>query len=157
MLMLGYVLSDSFTSNSEDLIFQRSQLDPGQMLLGMQACSGIVAWGTMLGGGHLVPAVRFLLAHHQACLHVAILVMAEACGAYACTVTVRLFGPAVFTLLLISHQLVSLLVSVALFNHEVSLPSCLCLAVVALVVLTSSLRRVSAAQKPSPEVDRKGV
>lgn len=152
LLMLGYVVSDSFTSNSEDLIFQRAHLDPGQMLLGMQACSGIVGWGAMLAGGHLLPAVRFLLAHSQACLHVAILVMAEACGAYACTVTVRLFGPAVFTLLLISHQLVSLLVSVALFNHEVSWPSCLCLAVVALVVLTSSLRRVSVAKQSSSKL-----
>mmetsp|Transcript_97036 Transcript_97036/g.302090 ORF Transcript_97036/g.302090 Transcript_97036/m.302090 type:complete len:816 (+) Transcript_97036:133-2580(+) len=148
-LMLGYVTSDSFTSNSEDLIFQRAHLDPGQLMLGMQACSGVVGWSTMLIGGHFLPAVRFLLAHNQACLHVAILVMAEACGAYACTVTVRLFGPAVFTLLLISHQILSLLVSVVLFNHEVSWPSCLCLAVVGLVVMTSSLRRVSSAAKQS--------
>mmetsp|Transcript_49445 Transcript_49445/g.155569 ORF Transcript_49445/g.155569 Transcript_49445/m.155569 type:complete len:215 (+) Transcript_49445:1-645(+) len=156
VLMIGYVVSDSFTSNSEDVIFQRVHLDPGQVLLGMQACSGIVGWGTMLAGGHFHPAVRFLLAHRQACLHVAILTMAEACGAYACTVTVRLFGPAVFTLLLISHQLLSLLVSVMLFNHEVSWPSCLCLAVVALVVLTSSLRRVSASQQTVLDARVKG-
>mmetsp|Transcript_16483 Transcript_16483/g.45324 ORF Transcript_16483/g.45324 Transcript_16483/m.45324 type:complete len:843 (-) Transcript_16483:65-2593(-) len=146
LLMLGYIASDSFTSNSEDIIFQRIHLDPGQVLLGMQAFSGVVGWSSMFISGQFVPALRFLSAHSHAWVHVAILVMAEACGAYACTVTVRLFGPAVFTLLLISHQLVSLLVSVALFNHEVSWPSCLCLAVVALVVLTSSLRRVSTAR-----------
>jgi len=143
LLMLGYVLADSFTSNAEDIIFQRAHLDPGQMLLGMQAIAAVVGWGSLLISGQLVPAIKFLCAHQQAWIHVGVLVMAEACGAYACTVTVKLFGPAIFSLLLVSHQLVSLLVSVWLFKHSVSWPSCLCLGVLALVVLTSCLRRVT--------------
>merc|ERR1712217_856037 len=81
--------------------------------------------------------------HRSALLPVSVLVLAEACGAYACTVTVQLFGPAVFTLLLMSHQISSLLISVALFNHAMQPVTCLCVAVVALVTITSSLRRVN--------------
>ncbi|CAK0865148.1 unnamed protein product [Prorocentrum cordatum] len=141
--MVGYLLTDSLTSNAEDRIYQHVHLDPGHMLLGMQAASGIVAWCTLLVSGQLGPAVLFLAGHSKALVHVFVLVLAEACGAYACTVTVRLFGPAVFTLLLMSHQILSLLISVALFNHRVSPWSCFCLVVVALVVLTSSIRRVT--------------
>lgn len=141
-LMGGYILLDSFTSNSEDVIYQRYNMDPGQVLLGMQMCSGVIAWISVLLSGHLGPAFLFLFEHPRSLTPLTVLVMAEACGAYACTVTVRLFGPAVFTLLLTCHQLLALIVSVLLFQHVVSWANCLCLAVVALIILTSSARRV---------------
>jgi len=142
LLMGGYLLADSVTSNAEDAIYQRVRLDPGQLLLGMQASAGVVGFVSLLASGQLPPALSFLLANRRAGFHMVVLLLAEAGGAYACTVTVRLFGPAVFTLLLMSHQLVSMIVSVALFGHKFDWLSCLCLSVVTLVILTSSLRRV---------------
>jgi len=144
LLMGGYLLADSITSNAEDAIYQRVQLDPGQLLLGMQASAGLVGAVGLLSSGQLLPAMHFLFANKRAVFHLLVLLLAEAGGAYACTVTVRLFGPAVFTLLLMSHQIVSLMVSVALFGHKFDWLSCLCLGVVTLVILTSSLRRVMA-------------
>lgn len=142
LLMCGYLLADSVTSNAEDAIYQRVQLDPGQLLLGMQASAGLVGVLALTASGQLPPALRFLFDNPRAMFHLLVLLMAEAGGAYACTVTVRLFGPAVFTLLLMSHQIMSLMVSVALFGHKFDWLSCLCLGVVTLVILTSSLRRV---------------
>jgi len=143
VLMLGYVLADSFTSNVEDFLFQKEKLDPGQMLLGMQASSGVIAWISLLLSSELWPSINFMIQHPDAIFHVFVLMMGEACGCYACMITVKMFGPAVFTLLLMVHQILSILTSVALFNHDVGSLNCLCLAMVCMLILTSSVRRVT--------------
>lgn len=142
-LMLGYIFADSFTSNVEDYLFQSEKLDPGQMLLGMQASSGIIAWTSLVISSELGPAIQFMASNPGAMLHVAVLMLGEACGCYACMITVKIFGPAVFTLLLMAHQILSILTSVALFNHDVGSLNCLCLAMVCMLILTSSVRRVT--------------
>lgn len=152
ILMAGYIVTDSFTSNAEDYIYQTQRLDPGQMLLGMQATSGIIAWTILLFSGQLNSAVDFIYWHPFVLLHIGVLMLAEACGAYACTITVRIFGPATFTLLLMAHQLQSLLVSVILFNHEVNRLNCVCLAMVSVMVLTSSVRRAAVDDQPRKDL-----
>jgi adenosine 3'-phospho 5'-phosphosulfate transporter B2 len=144
ILMLAYVVADSFTSNVEDLIYQSKRLDPAQLLLGMQATSGLIAWIWLLGSGQLLSAVAFLFKHNSAIIHILVLVLAETCGSYACTLTVKMFGPAVFTLLLIAHQIESFIISVYLFNHPIKDMSCVCVAIVCFLILSSSMRRVNA-------------
>eukprot|EP00927_Polykrikos_kofoidii_P077285 TRINITY_DN7423_c0_g1_i4.p1 TRINITY_DN7423_c0_g1~~TRINITY_DN7423_c0_g1_i4.p1 ORF type:complete len:905 (+),score=80.65 TRINITY_DN7423_c0_g1_i4:105-2819(+) len=143
MLMLAYVFADSFTSNVEDLIYQSRRLDPAQLLLGMQATSGIIAWVWLGGSGQLVGALAFLYRHNSAIIHVAVMVLSETCGSYACTLTVKSFGPAVFTLLLIAHQIESFIVSIYLFNHTIKDMSCVCVAIVCFLILSSSMRRAN--------------
>lgn len=142
-LMLCYVFADAFTSNIEDSIFQHERLDPAQMLLGMQAISGAIAFTTLVANGDLVSAVSFMARHPAALLHVVVLMLGEACGGYACMVSVKLFGPAVFTLLLMTHQILSLLVSVFLFNHNINRLTLLSMIMLTFVVFTSSIRRVA--------------
>lgn len=140
-LMLLYVFADSFTSNVEDMIYQHERLDPAQLLLGMQAISGAIAWALLASSGQLAGAVGFLLEHNAVIIHICVLVLAQAFGAYACTLTVKLFGPAVFTLLLMAHQIESFIVSVYLFNHNITGLNCVLVAIVGLMILSSSLRR----------------
>eukprot|EP00927_Polykrikos_kofoidii_P007541 TRINITY_DN13101_c0_g2_i1.p1 TRINITY_DN13101_c0_g2~~TRINITY_DN13101_c0_g2_i1.p1 ORF type:complete len:917 (-),score=80.12 TRINITY_DN13101_c0_g2_i1:52-2802(-) len=142
-LMLLYVVVDSFTSNVEDMIYQLRRLDPAQLLLGMQFTSGIIAWVWFWGSGQFVGAVGFLSRHTSAIIHVLVLVLAETCGSYACLLTVKLFGPAVFTLLLMAHQIESFIVSVYLFNHNVQNMSCVCGAIVWLLFMNYSIRRAT--------------
>lgn len=143
LLMLGYLAIDSLSNNIEDCVYQRSRVDPGQMLLGSELCSCVVSCSLLLASGQLMPSLRFLCVNNTAAMHVGVLAFASTCGAYACTVTIRLFGPAVFTMLMMSRQILSLVISVLLFQHRVDWLSCLCLVVLAMLVLTSSFRRVS--------------
>jgi adenosine 3'-phospho 5'-phosphosulfate transporter B2 len=146
LLMAGYVVLDSFTSNIEDVIYQAKALDPAQMVLGMQAFAGVAAWFVLLVTGQLVPAITFLCRNSTALLPLFVLMFSEAIGCYACTLTVRLFGPAVFTLIMTSHQIISLLISVALFNHSIQHLTSALLVIVIVVVFTSTLRRVYAGE-----------
>eukprot|EP00401_Gymnodinium_catenatum_P083009 CAMPEP_0117618720 /NCGR_PEP_ID=MMETSP0784-20121206/86246_1 /TAXON_ID=39447 /ORGANISM="" /LENGTH=689 /DNA_ID=CAMNT_0005422587 /DNA_START=40 /DNA_END=2106 /DNA_ORIENTATION=+ len=44
VMMLAYVIIDPFTCNFEDLAYQRINMEPGQMLLGVESASAFCAW-----------------------------------------------------------------------------------------------------------------
>mmetsp|Transcript_43832 Transcript_43832/g.95429 ORF Transcript_43832/g.95429 Transcript_43832/m.95429 type:complete len:793 (-) Transcript_43832:123-2501(-) len=143
MLMILYLAIDAVSVNAEDKIYQITTIDPCHMMLGSELISGCVCWVLLIATGSLHSVFDFLWMQPRLWVHLVALAMASTCGAYACTVTVKLFGPVVFTLLMMSRQMISLVVSVELFQHTVDRVGCLCLLVVALLVLTSALRRVS--------------
>jgi len=142
-LMLCYILMDALTSNLEDYVYQAVQIDPAQQMFGIEVFSGIAAWGILMCTGELGKAVAFLWRHSDALQYVGLLAISSALGTYACTVTVRLFGPAVFTLLMVSRQILSLVISVLVFQHTVDWLCCFCLGAVSLLILTASMRQVS--------------
>mmetsp|Transcript_51587 Transcript_51587/g.122746 ORF Transcript_51587/g.122746 Transcript_51587/m.122746 type:complete len:856 (+) Transcript_51587:143-2710(+) len=143
IFMAGYILADALPSNFEDYIYQTAALDPAQMLLGTELSAGVVTWALVLATGQLGSSLHFLVQYPEAFLNIVSLALASACGSYACTVTIRLFSPAVFTLLMMSRQLFSLVLSVVFFQHRVDAISCLCLVAVALLILTSSMRQAA--------------
>lgn len=143
-LMVGYLFFDSMTSNTEDLVYQQNRrLDPAQMLLGAELAAALVSVGALMVSGDLFLSIVFLIDNPQAVAHVAFLAVAASAGAYACVVTVRFFGPAVFTLLMMSRQTLSMMVSVYIFRHNADVVSSMCLVVVAMLMFTSSLRRIN--------------
>mmetsp|Transcript_43643 Transcript_43643/g.79586 ORF Transcript_43643/g.79586 Transcript_43643/m.79586 type:complete len:791 (+) Transcript_43643:125-2497(+) len=147
LLMLGYVVVDSFTSNLEDFVFLRTNLDASHVLLGMEAVSGAIAWLVIWATGEFRGIATFIGDHPEVVAYVLFLGMAAAGGAYTCTVSVRLLGPAVFTLLMMSRQVCSLLISVLVYQHGVSTLHCFCMAAIAVLILASSARRVSAVKQ----------
>ncbi|CAE6967423.1 slc35b2 [Symbiodinium natans] len=144
LMMVGYLSVDSFTSNFQDHIYQTTGLEPGHMLLGMESISAAMAWILTIISGELPLAYQFIRIHPAIIFFLAIFAMSAAVGAFSCVLTVRLFGPAVFTLIMTSRAIMSLLLSVVCFQHQVAWEECLCLIVVSLVMLISSTRRVSA-------------
>lgn len=143
LLMLGYVAFDSFTSNLQDHIYQKFLMDPAQVLFGMEAVSATGAMLSFMALGRPRAALMFLSSHPEVMLYLSFWALSAAFGAYACAITVQLFGPAVFTLLMVSRQSLSQVMSIWLFGHPASFEHTLCLAAVAMVMQTSSLRRVS--------------
>jgi len=141
LLMFGYISFDSMTSNAEDYLYQTREIDPKCLLLGMNAMAGLLSWFFVITSGELFDAFRFV-AEHNVWLPLAVLAMAEAFGAYSCTLTVRYFGPAVFTLILMSHQILSIVLSCFVFEHQLSLPGALSLGSVAILSMLSSLRQM---------------
>jgi len=138
----GYVVSASLTSNLEDVIYQYHNLNPGQMLLGLELASGAAAWIAVLLNGDLFEALAFIGKEPQILVSIGLLALAASAGAYTCTLTVRLFGPAVLTLLQTCRQILSLAISLAMFQHGVDWKSCICLVPVSLMALHSCIRQV---------------
>lgn len=144
LMMLGYVVVDSFTSNFEDSIYQRLDLTPGHMLLGMETFSAALAWVWAAIMGEVSSGFQFVIATPGVLLFLSIFALTSAVGSLACVLTVRLFGPAVFTLIMTSRAILSLLISVMCFQHGVDSVDCISLVAVSIITLMSSARRVSA-------------
>jgi len=145
LMMVGYVIVDSFTSNFEDSIYQKlNNLQPGHMLLGMETFSAALAWAGATTSGELTRATQFVIAEPKIIFFLSIFALTAAVGSLACVLTVRLFGPAVFTLIMTSRAILSLLLSVWFFQHTVNTVNCVSLVAVCIITLMSSTRRVSA-------------
>mmetsp|Transcript_150081 Transcript_150081/g.279728 ORF Transcript_150081/g.279728 Transcript_150081/m.279728 type:complete len:871 (-) Transcript_150081:101-2713(-) len=146
VMMLGYLIMDASTVNTEDVIYQQTKIDPGQMLVGMEVISGTIAWVTMASSGELAAAIHFMHRNGDMLFYFSLfgLALSSAVGAYTCVLTVRLFGPVVLALLMLCRQILSLVASVIMFQHKVNWQSCLCLVVVCNLVLLASIRRVTA-------------
>jgi len=155
LMMAVYVVSASLTCNLEDVVYQYHNLNPGQMLLGLELASGAVAWSVILINGELFQALVFITKEPQSLLCIGLLALAASAGAYTCTLTVRLFGPAVFALLTTCRQILSLAISLAMFRHGVDWKSCLCLVPVSLMALHSCIRQVG--QQVPRELRRGGL
>jgi len=147
LLMLGYVVVDCFTCNLEDYVYQKTSLDPAHMLLGMESISAAIAWVILMLDGELFEVVAFVRERPDVLNYVFMLAACAALGSYTCTITVRLFGPAVFTLIMTCRQILSMALSVVMFKHEMDSMGCLAAATVAALVLMSSWRRVNAQAK----------
>eukprot|EP00930_Biecheleria_cincta_P092441 TRINITY_DN8235_c0_g1_i1.p1 TRINITY_DN8235_c0_g1~~TRINITY_DN8235_c0_g1_i1.p1 ORF type:complete len:822 (+),score=134.10 TRINITY_DN8235_c0_g1_i1:135-2600(+) len=143
VLMLGYVLVDAFTSNLEDLAYQSARLDPSQLVFGMESVSAVVCLLWAILTGELLAVIEFLCEDLKVCSYVLLLAISAAFGAYTCALTVRYYGPAVFTLIMTSRQVFSMVASVIFFGHNINWHHGVCLMVVMLMILTSSLRRAS--------------
>jgi len=147
LLMLGYVVVDCFTCNLEDYAYQKTSLDPAHMLLGMEGISAAIAWAIVIIDGEASRVVIFVKERPDVLNYVFILAVCAALGSYTCTLTVRLYGPAVFTLIMTCRQILSMALSVTMFKHQMDNLSCLAAATVAALVLMSSWRRVNAQAK----------
>mmetsp|Transcript_78642 Transcript_78642/g.138679 ORF Transcript_78642/g.138679 Transcript_78642/m.138679 type:complete len:788 (+) Transcript_78642:94-2457(+) len=145
VFMLGYVVVDCFTCNLEDYVYQATSLDPAHMLLGMESISAGIAWGIFLMPGGEAPQLwTFIQERPDVIYYVGILAACAAVGAYTCTLTVRLVGPAVFTLVMTCRQILSMALSITCFGHGIGLTDSLAAVTVAAVVLMSSWRRTKA-------------
>jgi len=143
LMMVGYVIVDAFTSNFEDLVYQRNAaLSPAHMLFALEGVSSLLAWFTLAADGSLPQVGAFLWRNPEVIYYVSLLATASALGAYTCTMTVRLFGPTVFTLIMASRQVLSLLLSALLFHHSLGMDSLSCLCIISVLLSLSSFRRV---------------
>lgn len=141
IMMLGYVLIDAFTSNLEDQVYQTTRLDPCQLLFGMESLSAMACLVWLILTGELFHVCTFFGSHPEVVFYVCLLAVAAAFGSYTCMLTVRQYGPAVFTLIMTSRQVFSMVASLIFFNHSIAPHHTISLMVVMLLILTSSLRR----------------
>ncbi|CAK0847958.1 unnamed protein product [Prorocentrum cordatum] len=143
LLMLICVVMQSLTSCLEDYAYQLANMDAAQMLFGLEMMSTAVGVCYLAVTRQVSSPIEFLMRYPESLLYVMVEAVASAVGAYACTLTVRLYGPAVFTLLMTSRQCVSLVLSVLVFSHSLDTAETALLVVVILVLLAASLRRVA--------------
>jgi adenosine 3'-phospho 5'-phosphosulfate transporter B2 len=120
LLMLGYLMSDSFTSQWQDVLFKEYKLSSYQMMFGVNAFSSIFTLMSLLSTGEIISSLVFLSKNPEAVWHICAFSTAGAVGQTFIFLTIKEFGPLVFTIVSTVRQLLAIILSVIIFGHVIA-------------------------------------
>ncbi|KAM6128372.1 LOW QUALITY PROTEIN: adenosine 3'-phospho 5'-phosphosulfate transporter 1 [Pterocles gutturalis] len=116
VLLAGYIVFDSFTSNWQDALF--TYKISVQMMFGVNVFSCLFTVGSLLEQGALLESVGY--GRHSEYGHAVLLSVCSACGQLFIFYTINQFGAAVFTIIMTLRQAFAILLSCLIYGHTVS-------------------------------------
>lgn len=120
ILLAMYLMCDSFTSQWQDKVFKKFHVSQFQMMLGVNLCSIIFTGASLLQTGQGASSLAFMIRHPDAAQHVFILSLCSASGQLFIFYTIKQFGAIVFTIMMTIRQMLSMILSCALFAHPLA-------------------------------------
>lgn len=120
IILAGYIVFDSFTSNWQDNLF-KYKMSSVQMMFGVNLFSCLFTVGSLLEQGALFESLSFMLRHSEFAFHAVLLSVCSACGQLFIFYTINQFGAAVFTIIMTLRQAIAILLSCFLYGHAVTL------------------------------------
>ena len=117
ILLAMYLTCDSFTSQWQSRVYKQYGIDQYQMMLGVNIWSTIMTAITLIQSGEGVTSLAFIMSDSQAFLHMMILSITSATGQLFIFYTIKEFGPVIFTIMMTTRQIFSLVISCILFVH----------------------------------------
>lgn len=118
LLLAIYILSDSFTSQWQSKVFKAYGIDQYQMMLGVNIWSIFFTSFALIYTGEGLTSIAFIMADSRALLHMVILSITSATGQLFIFYTIKEFGPVIFTIIMTTRQIFSLVLSCILFAHR---------------------------------------
>ncbi|XP_069092468.1 adenosine 3'-phospho 5'-phosphosulfate transporter 1 [Pleurodeles waltl] len=119
VILAGYIVFDSFTSNWQDSLF-KYKMSSVQMMFGVNLFSCLFTMGSLLEQGALLESVHFMARHSEFALHAVLLSICSACGQLFIFYTINQFGAAVFTIIMTLRQAFAILLSCLIYGHAVT-------------------------------------
>ncbi|XP_043075020.1 adenosine 3'-phospho 5'-phosphosulfate transporter 1 isoform X2 [Puntigrus tetrazona] len=133
VILGGYIVFDSFTSNWQDNLF-KYKMSSVQMMFGVNLFSCLFTVGSLLEQGAFFDSLAFMMRHSEFALHAVLLSVCSAFGQLFIFYTISQFGAAVFTIIMTLRQAIAILLSCFLYGHAVTLVGGLGVAVVFLAL-----------------------
>ena len=120
ILLVGYMMFDSFTSNYQSALFKDFKPSKFQMMFGVNLFSCFFTLWSLTLRGQFFPSVAFMFRHSTFMWHVIILSITSATGQIFIFHVISTYGPLVFTIIMTLRQVFSIFLSAMLFNHHFS-------------------------------------
>ncbi|XP_042634112.1 adenosine 3'-phospho 5'-phosphosulfate transporter 1 [Cyprinus carpio] len=133
VILGGYIVFDSFTSNWQDNLF-KYKMSSVQMMFGVNLFSCLLTVGSLLEQGAFFDSLAFMMRHSEFAFHAVLLSVCSACGQLFIFYTISQFGAAVFTIIMTLRQAIAILLSCFLYGHAVTLVGALGVGVVFLAL-----------------------
>lgn len=120
LLMLTiYIVFDSFTSQWQSRVYQEHKtVDQYQMMFAVNSWSIVLTMSALLMSGELWTALRFIAQNPEALLDNVTIAVTSATGQLFIYYTIRKFGPVVFTIIMTTRQIFSIVLSTLSFGHH---------------------------------------
>lgn len=117
LILLGYMVFDSFTSNWQSALFKRHKMSSMQMMFGTNAFSSLFTFCSLLQTGGLLRSFTFTSKHPQFLSQVFVLSMTSAFGQLFIFYTINTFGPIVFVMIMTARMIFSIVLSCIIYKH----------------------------------------
>jgi len=121
--LLMYIFFDSFTSQWQDKVYTqygRPNVDPYQMMLGVNSSAIIITTVGLLVTGDIPVVYEFLMANPVVLRYNIITAITSASGQLCIFFTIKEFGPIAFTIIMTTRQMFSICISSMVFGHTIS-------------------------------------
>jgi adenosine 3'-phospho 5'-phosphosulfate transporter B2 len=89
------------------------------MMFGVNAFSATLTFVTLVQSGELLYSLDFVTRHPEALIHIFGFSITGATGQLFIFYTIKTFGPLVFTLIMTTRQLVSIILSTLIYGHSI--------------------------------------
>ncbi|KAL1507571.1 hypothetical protein AB1Y20_007191 [Prymnesium parvum] len=120
VLIVGYMGMDSFTSNWQSKVFKQYGVESTTMMMYSNLfSSGFTALG-LLVTLEIVDVVHFLTRNPSVVPHIVTMSVCSAVGQLFIFYTIKHYGPLVFATIQTVRQLLSIVLSIGFFGHEVN-------------------------------------
>ena len=159
MILIGYMVFDSFTSNWQAKLYKQYSMSSMQMMFGVNLFSCVFTSWSLIGQGGFTVGLNFMFNYSTFLLHVLLLSVCSATGQLFIFYTISQFGAVVFTIIMTTRSGFAIFLSCLIYGHPVSIVGIFGV----LVVFTALFLRVYAQQrkkaqktreaKPSSEID----
>mmetsp|Transcript_17355 Transcript_17355/g.44015 ORF Transcript_17355/g.44015 Transcript_17355/m.44015 type:complete len:438 (+) Transcript_17355:145-1458(+) len=120
ILIVGYLMFDSFTSQWQGHLFKEYKMSSYQMMLGVNSFSCFFSFVSLLENGELFYAFDFISKDPEIGKHILLFSIAGATGQMFIFYTIKTFGPLVFTMIMTTRQLVAIILSCIIFGHIIN-------------------------------------
>uniref|UniRef100_A0A7S0LHM6 Sugar phosphate transporter domain-containing protein n=1 Tax=Coccolithus braarudii TaxID=221442 RepID=A0A7S0LHM6_9EUKA len=157
MLILGYMVCDSFTSNWQSRVFK--QYGVGSISMMMYAnmfSSGFTALG-LLVTLEIIQVVDYMVANPLILNHMLVMAICSAVGQLFIFHTIKQYGPLVFATIQTVRQLLSIVLSILFFAHPVNNMEALGIGIVFLALGAQIAQKWHGRKKPKAEVAKEPV
>merc|ERR1712003_558286 len=143
LFMCMYICFDCFTSQWQDKVYVkygRPNVDPYQMMLGVNSSAIIMTTAGLIFGGDIPKIIEFFKVNPNVLQYNIITAITSATGQLFIYTTIKEFGPIVFTVIMTTRQMISICISSIIFGHAMSIKA-LCGASLVFGVLFYQIRR----------------
>jgi adenosine 3'-phospho 5'-phosphosulfate transporter B2 len=117
LLLVSYVLADSFTSQWQSHVFKKHDVDQFQMMFGVNFWSLCFTTVSLVFSGGGYDSLVFVFNNADCMAHVLVLSLCSASGQLFIFYTIKKYGPIVFTIIMTTRQIISMVLSTVFFGH----------------------------------------
>ena len=120
VILLGYMVFDSFTSNWQSALFKKHKMSAMQMMFGTNVFSSLFTFCSLVQTGGFLRSFLFMSKHPQFLSQIFVLSMTSAFGQLFIFYTINAFGPIVFVIIMTARMMFSIVLSCFIYKHTLA-------------------------------------
>lgn len=120
LLLIFYMVFDSFTSNWQGELFKTYSMSSIQMMCGVNLFSTLFTAASLYMQGGFYSSLQFAAEHPKFVLDCIVLSISSAVGQLFIFYTIATFGAVVFTIIMTLRQAIAILLSCLIYKHSIS-------------------------------------